>query len=132
MLDASERLLSVTLVDPGSPFGFGGSKGVDGQATQPDFAGSGGGIVNPDFPRLVAEGDRGTDHPASPRTIMNQFYWKPPFVPAREEDLLSSLLSTHVGDQDYPGDIVSSENWPNSTAESGVLQMRFHRSMRQI
>lgn len=114
MMEYPERLLSVTQVNPGSPFGFGGSKGLDGQPTMPDYAGSGGGVVNPDFPRLMAEGDRGTDNPqASPRVVMNSFYWKPPFVPTREEDLLSSLLSEHVGPERYPGDFVPSDNWPH-------------------
>lgn len=110
----SGRVLSGTVVDPGSMYGFGGSKTVDGKPCYDDFAGSGGGIVNPDFPKLMAAGDRGTDNPqASPRVVMNGFYWKPPFVPAREEDLLSSLLSEKVGEQKYPGDFVPSGNWPN-------------------
>ncbi len=71
-------------------------------------------MVNPEFPRLMAAQDRSTDNPqASPRVVMNSFYWKPPFQPAREEDLLSSLMSEKVGDQKYPGDFVPSENWPN-------------------
>jgi pimeloyl-ACP methyl ester carboxylesterase len=111
---ASDRFLSVTLVNPGSPFGFGGSKGLDGQPCYDDFAGSGGGVVNPEFPKLMAAGDRSMDNPqASPRVVMNSFYWKPPFRPAREEDLLSSLMSEKVGDQKYPGDFVASGNWPN-------------------
>jgi len=111
---AGDRILSATLVAPGSPFGFGGSKGIDGQPCYDDFAGSGGGVVNPEFPKLMAAGDRSTDNPqASPRVVMNSFYWKPPFVPAREEDLLSSLMSEKVGEQKYPGDFVPSSNWPN-------------------
>jgi pimeloyl-ACP methyl ester carboxylesterase len=111
---ASDRVLSATLVNPGSPFGFGGTKGVDGQPCYDDFAGSGGGVVNPDFPKLMAAGDRSMDNPqASPRVVMNSFYWKPPFKPSREEDLLSSLLSEKVGEQKYPGDFVPSGNWPN-------------------
>jgi pimeloyl-ACP methyl ester carboxylesterase len=110
----SDRILSATLVNPGSPFGFGGSRGVAGEPCYDDFAGSGGGVVNPEFPKLMAAGDRSTDNPqASPRVVMNSFYWKPPFVPAREEDLLSSLLSEKVGDQKYPGDFIPSGNWPN-------------------
>ncbi|MBN2043953.1 MAG: alpha/beta hydrolase [Anaerolineales bacterium] len=109
-----ERVLSATVVNPGSIFGFGGSKGVDGQPCYEDFAGSGGGIVNPDFPRLIGEGDRSSDNPqASPRVVMNSFYWKPPFVPEREEDLLSSLLTEKIGADRYPGDMVPSGNWPN-------------------
>ena len=111
---APGRVLSGTVIDPGSPYGFGGSKGVDGQPCYADFAGSGGGIVNPDFPKLIAAGDRSSDNPqASPRVVMNSFYWKPPFVPAREEDLLSSLLSEKIGGDKYPGDFVPSGNWPN-------------------
>lgn len=108
------NVLSATLVNPGSPYGFGGSKDLDGTPCYPDFAGSGGGVVNPEFPRLIAAGDRSSDNPqASPRVVMNSFYWKPPFIPTREEDLLSSLLTEKIGPERYPGDFVASGNWPN-------------------
>lgn len=110
----SGRVLSGTVVNPGSIYGFGGSKGLDGTPCYDDFAGSGGGVVNPEFPKLMAAGDRSTDNPqASPRVVMNSFYWKPPFVPAREEDLLTSLMTEKVGGDKYPGDFVPSGNWPN-------------------
>jgi pimeloyl-ACP methyl ester carboxylesterase len=113
MMDASDRLLSATLVNPASPYGFGGTKDVHGTPCYPDFAGSGGGIVNPEFPQRMAAGDRSAENPVSaPRVVMNTFYWKPPFRPAREEDLLSALLSQHVGPDAYPGDMTPSENWP--------------------
>jgi pimeloyl-ACP methyl ester carboxylesterase len=113
LIDHPERFLTVTLAAPGSPFGFGGTKDVDGTPHWSDFAGSGGGVVNPQFAQAMAAGDRGTDNPqASPRNVMNNFYWKPPFKPAREEDLLSSLLSEHVGEREYPGDLTTSPNWP--------------------
>lgn len=113
MMDAPQRLITVTQVDPGSPYGFGGSKGVPGEMIFEDGAGSGGGIVNPAFTQAIAEGDRSADNPtASPRVVMNSFYWKPPFKPAREEDLLSSVLSEHIGHDAYPGDFVPSPNWP--------------------
>lgn len=111
---AAERVLSATLVNPGSPHGFGGTKDANGTPCYDDFAGSGGGVVNPDFPKLIAAGDRSSDNPqASPRVVMNSFYWKPPFKPAREEDLLSSLMTEKIGEQKYPGDFVASPNWPN-------------------
>lgn len=107
-------VLSLTLVAPGSPFGFGGTKDVDGTWCWPDCAGAGGGLVNPEFARLMGEKNRGSDNPqASPRVVMNSFYWKPPFVAAREEALLSSLLSEKVGADRYPGDAAPSSNWPN-------------------
>lgn len=109
----SERVLSATLVNPGSPFGFGGTKDEKGTPCFDDFAGSGGGVVNPEFARLMGEQDRGSDNPqASPRVVMNSFYWKPPFVPEREEALLTSLLSQKVGDKRYPGDFEASEHYP--------------------
>lgn len=109
----SSALRSVTLAAPGSPYGFGGSRDLDGRPCWPDAAGSGGGGVNPEFARLLGEKNRGSDNPqASPRVVMNTFYWKPPFVPAREEALLSSVLSEHVGPEAYPGDAVPSPNWP--------------------
>jgi pimeloyl-ACP methyl ester carboxylesterase len=114
LMDYPARFLTVTLACPGSPYGFGGTKDVDGTPNWSDFAGSGGGVVNPAFAKAIADGDRSADNPqASPRIVMNNFYWKPPFVPAREEELLSSLLSEHIGEQEYPGDFVASPNWPN-------------------
>ncbi|MGE5138352.1 MAG: alpha/beta hydrolase [Rudaea sp.] len=120
MVADAQNIISATLVDPASPYGFGGTKDLEGTPCWPDFAGSGGGTVNPDFPKLMAAGDRSTDNPqASPRVVMNTFYWKPPFKAAREEDLLSSLLSEKVGPDKYPGDFVASPNWPN--VAPGVL-----------
>lgn len=107
-------LRSVLLVAPGSPYGFGGTR-PDGSLVFDDGAGSGAGVVNPEFARRISIGDRSSDDPqASPRAVMNAFYWKPPFVPAREEALLSSVLSEKTGDERYPGDAVPSDNWPGS------------------
>jgi pimeloyl-ACP methyl ester carboxylesterase len=108
-----ERIITVTLAAPGSPYGFGGTKGNNGEMCFSDGAGSGGGIVNRKFTEYMANGERGSDDPqGSPRIVMNSFYWKPPFKPAREEELLSSLLSEHIGEREYPGDSVPSENYP--------------------
>jgi len=113
LADYPDRFLTVTVVCPGSPYGYGGTKDVHGTPTHPDFAGSGGGTVNAAFAQRMAQGDRSMDNPQSaPRAVVNGFYWKPPFVPAREEDLLSSVLAAHVGGEDYPGDHVASANWP--------------------
>lgn len=110
---AGERALTVTLAAPGSPYGYGGTRGLDGQATHDDFAGSGGGVVNAEFAQRMAAQDRGSEGGTAPRTIMNTFYWKPPFRAAREEALLSSLLSERVGPTAYPGDFEPSPNWPH-------------------
>lgn len=112
MADYPQRFLSVTLVDTGSPFGFGGTKDVDGTPCWPDFAGSGGGLSNPELIRRMKEGDRSLESQFSPRAAIRMLLVKPPFIPQREEELLSSLLATHIGEQDVPGDSQPSANWP--------------------
>ncbi len=112
-LDYPELVLSMTLVNPISPYGFGGTKGVDGVPCYDDFAGSGGGSVNPEFIRRMQMGDRTEEDPNCPRTVINTFYYKPPFKAAREEAYLSSLLLEKTGEDRYPGDLTPSGNWPN-------------------
>src|SRR5579859_688387 len=113
-IDNPGTLRTLTLQAPGSPFGFGGTKGVEGAPNWPDFAGSGGGTANPEFVQRLAQGDRGNDQ-FSPRSVMNNFYFKPTFKPAPdlEEMYLTSLLSTRVAPGNYPGDMTTSNNWPN-------------------
>ncbi len=112
-IDHPGTLRSLTLESPGSPFGFGGTKNPEGTPTWPDFSGSGGGTANPSFVQLIAQGDRGNEQ-FSPRTVMNNFYFKPPFraTPDREEIYVSAILSTRVGAENYPGDMTPSDNWP--------------------
>ena len=110
---APERLISATQVAAVSPYGFGGTKDIYGTPCASDFAGSGAGVVNADFAQRIGDGDRSSASPTSPRVVMNSYYFKPPFVPAREEDLLSSVLAQKTGPNKYPGDSVASTNWPN-------------------
>jgi len=114
-IDRPEGVASLTMIDPMSPYGFGGTKDTKGTPCWPDYAGSGGGTANPEFVRRLRKGDRSDEDPNSPRNVMNSFYFKPPFrLPLeREEAYLTSLLSTKVGDDNYPGDATASENWPN-------------------
>ncbi|MBV7379069.1 alpha/beta fold hydrolase [Maritimibacter dapengensis] len=113
LADHPSRVLSVTQVCPGAPQGF-GACGPDGGPAFPDNAGSGGGAVNPDLIALMKAGDRGDETPNHMRNVLNAFVWKPPFVPERMEDILTSALAQHTGDADYPGDATSSDNWPGA------------------
>jgi len=112
MADYPNRFLTTTLVDTGSPYGFGATKDVDGTPCYPDFAGSGGGLTNPELAKRMKEGDRTTESPFSPRSAIRTLLVKPPFIPAREDELVDSLNSTHLGEQDIPGDAEKSLNWP--------------------
>ncbi len=111
MIAYPERILSVTQINPGSPYGFSGTKGNNGELCYPDFAGTGGGIKNPELIQRVIDQDRGMENELSPRLGIRSLFIHP-FIPAREEALLSSVLATHIGEQEIPGDYVVSPNWP--------------------
>lgn len=114
-LSSPERVQSLTLVAPVSPYGFGGTHGADGTPNTPDFAGSGGGTVNAAFVPLIAAGDR-SDTAGSPRDVMRKFYFNAAQFqpdPQQEEAWVSSMLKTRTGDGFYPGDMTPSEHWPN-------------------
>jgi len=110
--DHAAQVLSATLIAPSPPYGYGGTKGVDGQPCYDDFAGSGGGMVTPEFSKRIQAGERGASDANSPRNVINAFYYKPPFRAAREEDFLTASLMQKVGSDRYPGDFVPSPNWP--------------------
>src|SRR5918994_2826502 len=120
-MDHPSMVASLVLVDPMSPYGFGGTKEDGGTPCWPDFAGSGGGTANPEFVGRLGAKDRTDADPNSPRNVMNNFYFKPPFRAAQEEIYVSSVLSTKTGDDNYPGDMTVSENWPGvAPGERGI------------
>ncbi len=103
---------TLTLVNPVSPYGFGGTRGADGEPVTADGAGAGAGGVNPEFVQRLRDGDRSADSPFSPRQIMLAFYVKPPFEPADADTYVESMLSTVVDEDHYPGDLATTEAWP--------------------
>src|SRR5260370_36755976 len=113
-IDHPENVASLTLSDPVSPFGFGGTKDATGTLCWPDGAGSGGGTANPDYVKRLAAGGRSDGSPTAPRTVLNSFYFKPPFraAPEREEVYVDEILRMVVGDGNYPGETATSPNWP--------------------
>ena len=123
LIDHPERIRALILEAPVSPYGFGGTRDLAGTLTTPDAAGTGGLSANPDFVRLLAAGDRGTDQPASPRNVLHAFYAAPGFdFGADEELLLDTMLSTVCADGQYPGDGTPSENWPGlAPGAHGIL-----------
>ena len=101
----AHRVASLTLVDPVSPFGFGGTKGVDGMLCDPWGAGSGAGGANPEFVERLAGKDRTDKSVLSPRQVLLAHYVKPPHVPEHLDIFVESMLSTRVGEYHYPGDL---------------------------
>ncbi len=97
----THRVASLTLVDPVSPFGFGGTRGVDGILCDPWGAGSGGGAANPEFVERLAGKDRTDFSPLSPRQVLLAHYVKPPHVPEHLDIFVESMLSTRTGEWWY-------------------------------
>lgn len=137
---ADREVASLTMIDPVSPYGFGGCH-PDGTPCNPDWAGSGGGTGNPDFTTRLAGGDRSTEDMVSPRNVINSSYWAPTHrePPEREEMLLDEVLLSVTGDDGYPGDFTPSENWPgvapgtrghSQCALGQVLRLVEHRRHR--
>lgn len=123
LVDHPGRIAALLLEAPVSPYGFGGTRDLDGTPTTPDFAGTGGGTGNPDFVRRIAEGDRTTDAPTSPLSVLRSAYVADPSALADDEQLLlDTVLTTAVGPDNYPGDAKPSGNWPGmAPGDRGVL-----------
>jgi pimeloyl-ACP methyl ester carboxylesterase len=108
---ASPRVISASLIAPGSPYGFGGTKGAHGTLCSPDAAGSGAGLINDSLIQAIVGKDRSLEGVTSPRNVMRTYLFSGR-VPGREEDLLSAFLAVHIGDRDQPGDRARSPHWP--------------------
>jgi pimeloyl-ACP methyl ester carboxylesterase len=120
--DRTELVRTATLVNPVSPYGYGGTRGLDGELVDPNAAGSGAGGANPEFVQRLRDRDTSADSPFSPRNVLLSFYVKPPFRPEHEDIYVESMLSTRIGDDHYPGDSRPSEVWPGLAAgDKGVL-----------
>ena len=114
---------SLIFIDPVSPYGFGGVK-VDGTPCTPDWAGSGGGTGNPEFTSRIASDDRSDESPFSPRNVIASSYWSPDFSvdPAWLDVLVDEVLLSETGDDGYPGDFTTSDNWPGvAPGTRGIL-----------
>lgn len=111
-LDYVERVCSVCLLAPVSPYGFGGTRDVTGTPCYADYAGSGGGLVNPEFVQRLEAGDLSTASDQSPRMVIRSLFVRPPFQLPEEDKLVKASLRQKLGEDRYPGDAQSSQNWP--------------------
>ncbi|MGD8190748.1 alpha/beta hydrolase [Brevibacillus ginsengisoli] len=113
-IDYPESVASLILLNPVSPYGYGGTKDEVGTPCYDNFAGSGAGATNPEFVERLRQGDRSDEAPSSPRNIMNQFYFKPPFRVSqeREEQFVQSMVAIKVGEGLYPGSFETCSEWP--------------------
>ncbi|MGU3646785.1 alpha/beta fold hydrolase [Microbacterium sp. C23T] len=113
--------LSLTLQAPVSPYGFGGTR-RDGSRLTDDDAGCGGGGANPDFVQRLIDHDETDEAPTSPRNVFRSGYVAPGYQTDNEDVWVESMLTTSTATGNYPGDTVTSENWPGFGAgDLGVL-----------
>ncbi|GAA3664895.1 alpha/beta hydrolase [Nonomuraea antimicrobica] len=118
--DRPALVRSLTLVNPVSPYGWGGTEGPDGRLTHPDGTGAGAGAANPDFVSRLQAGDLSEESPTSPRNVFRSTYVKNP-VPD-EDFYVAAMLTTRVGETHYPGDTAASDAWPGvAPGKTGVL-----------
>jgi len=123
-IEHSARVAGLLLESPVSPYGFGGTRDLVGTLTSDDYAGTGAGTANPAFVQRLAGKDRSADgDPISPRQVMRTTYVADPAsFGADEEAMLDSLLSTVVGEANYPGDATVVASWPGmGPGTRGVL-----------
>jgi pimeloyl-ACP methyl ester carboxylesterase len=113
-MDHPDRVASVTLVAPLSPFGFGGTKDVEGTLCYEDGAGAGAGTVAPDLVQRLTWADRTAASNLSARSLLRSLYVRPPRrLPSALEDLfVDEILRTALGEDNYPGDRRASNQWP--------------------
>jgi len=114
-------VLSLTLQAPVSPYGFGGTR-RDGTRLTDDDAGCGGGGANADFVQRLNDRDASADAPTSPRNVFRSGYVAAGYTTEHEDVWVESMLTTSTASGNYPGDAVTSDNWPGFGAGSiGVL-----------
>jgi len=132
-VDHPDRVAGLLLESTLSPYGFGGTRDLAGTPTTVDFAGTGAGTANPAFVAALAAKDRtvGGD-PTSPRQVMRTMYVADPDAFGADEDaMLETVLSTVVGDDNYPGDATTVGSWPGmGPGTRGVLNAMSPRYFR--
>lgn len=109
-IDRPQQLAALILLNPGSPYGFGGTKDIDGKPYDPPGLASGAGAANPQLVQALAEGQ--TDYLRT--TLTKTVFFKPDFKlePAWEDRLVEAIAKTKVGEGLYPGDVRQVPQWP--------------------
>lgn len=114
-------VLSLTLEAPISPYGLAGTR-RDGSRVRDDGAGTGAGIVNPDFVRRLGAHDTSDDAPTSPRSVLRAELVAPGFTSTHEDEWVDALLETSTATGNYPGEIERVDAWPGyAPGRTGVL-----------
>ena len=109
-----DKVASLVLVNPLSPHGFGGTKDVAGTPCYSDCAGSGAGLVRKKFIELLISARHHSINASVLGRALHSFLFNSSFRPNAEQEraFISAMLSTEISDDNYPGDVRNSKNWP--------------------
>lgn len=109
VIEHGEKLTGAILINPGSPFGFGGTKGEQGELLEPMGLASGAGCVTEKGIQMLKDKDR-----EACWSVIRATNFTKDYQPSEEleEILIQGMLSTKVGEGMYPGDTRRSDRWP--------------------
>lgn len=112
-IDHSDRLCTLILEAPCPPYGFGGTKGVEGTLLEPANIGSGAATTSKALCKAMQEKDRELI-----RTVIQNVYVRPasPIDPEWMEAFVDGVLLTRLGEDYYPGNVFESSIWPYAKA----------------
>lgn len=112
-IEYPESLINLILINPVSPYGFGGTHGVDGKMFDGKGTGCTGGYVNNDFLNSLKNKNRGDDQ-NSIRFVMNNHYFKPGFTVNNnlEELFIDEIFNMQIGPDYYAGDFKQIAEFP--------------------
>lgn len=112
-IDRPTAVRALALINPVSPYGFGGTH-RDGTPCQPDCAGTGAGLTNDEFVDRLAAGDRSADSATTPRSVLREYYVDDADAldPDQEDAYVDGMLEMATGEDHYPGDVRPSSHWP--------------------
>ncbi|MDQ1217049.1 alpha/beta fold hydrolase [Microbacterium arborescens] len=108
------RVLSLSLLSPVSPYGFGGTR-LDGTRLTDDDAGCGAGTISPTLVDRLTARDAGDDE-GTARSFFRTSFVSPDYESDNEDTWVEAMLTTSTAEGNYPGDSVPSENWPGFAA----------------
>jgi pimeloyl-ACP methyl ester carboxylesterase len=119
------RVASLTLIDPVSPFGYGGVRD-DGSLIHHDAAGSGAAGVAAEFVQRLRDHDTSADSPLSPRSFLREAYWSPHhrLSPDREDLLVEEILMSALGNGVIPARHGPPRTGPASPPETPASSTR--------
>ncbi len=112
-IEHAQRLSQLILLSPMSPFGFGGTRGEEGQMYDEQGWGAPGGFANPQFIQKLHEKDL-SDDPMAARQVLAKSLFADGWPIAQEwQDLfVQELFKIRLDEDYYPGDYQPLASFP--------------------